>query len=219
MQDLPVTFCIDRAGVVGADGTTHTGAFDIVYLRMLPNMTILAPSDEAELARALRTAQAATGPVAIRYPRGSARGVEIPDEPQPFEQAASRTLRVGDDVCLIAVGSMVADAERAADLLAADGISAEVIDARYVKPVDTAMVDRAASRFPLVVTLEEGAVAGGFGSAVLEHLNARGMQTPVLQLGLPDSFVTHGSPSQIKEMLGLDADGIASSVRKRLGGE
>ena len=217
LPNLPVTFAVDRAGLVGQDGATHHGAFDLAYLRQLPNMRVAAPSDEAELAGALHAALACEGPVAVRYPRGSAHGAQMPSsaaacEALPFE---GRVLREGHDACVLAVGKMVWTACEAADALAARGISCGVVDMRWVKPVDEAAVRRACG-CELVVTLEDGVLAGGFGSAVLETMADAGLSAPVLRLGLPDAYVGHGSVDELYAELGLDAAGVARGIEARL---
>ncbi len=224
LQGLHVVFAVDRAGLVGEDGSTHHGAFDLAYLRTLPNIRIAAPSDEAELACALRAALAGEGPYAIRFPRGAAMGVAVPENPEPLPWCARVVYEPsglsGDaapEVCILAVGRMVANATQAAELLCARGITARVYDMRWVKPLDEQAV-REACRSSLVVTVEDGTLAGGFGSAVLECM-AEGVceSTPaVLRLGLPDAFVGHGSVAELFASLGLDAAGIAASVEGRL---
>ena len=215
LSNLNVVFALDRAGLVGEDGPTHHGVFDMVYLRMIPNMRIMAPSNEAELTCALHTALKLGGPFAIRYPRGSAMGVEIPAEPCVFEEGKARTLRQGTDVALLAFGRMVGKAVKAAGLLEQQGISARVVDMRWVKPIDKQAVAQACET-KLVVTLEEGVIAGGAGSGVLETMAACGLSAPVLQLGIPDSFVTQGKVGELFHLLGLDSEGIVASVTKRL---
>ena len=215
LSSLDVVFCLDRAGLVGEDGPTHHGVFDMVYMRMIPNMRVLAPSNEAELVNGLHTALELGGPFSLRYPRGSAEGVEVPAQPQVLPLGKARVVREGADVALLAFGRMVGQAEKAADLLADQGVSARVVDMRWVKPVDEAEIARAAQT-RLVVTLEEGVIAGGAGSAVLESMAAQGLLAPVLQLGIPDNFVTHGKVDQLFHQLGLDPEGIAASVMQRL---
>ncbi len=224
LQGLHVVFAVDRAGLVGEDGSTHHGAFDLAYLRTLPNIRIAAPSDEAELAAALRAALAGEGPYAIRFPRGAAMGVEVPAdvcamsqqtrvvfEPEGLSEAAV------PDVCFLAVGRMVYSATQAAELLGAQGVSARVYDMRWVKPLDEDAVAQAA-RSALVATVEDGTLSGGFGSAVLECMASlpAGRKADVLRLGLPDAFVGHGGVAELFASLGLDAQGIARSVAARL---
>jgi len=215
LQGLHVVFCLDRAGLVGEDGPTHHGVFDLTYLRVVPGLAILAPADEAELVEMLHTAIAMDGPVAIRYPRGAGRGVPLPERPAVLETGRALRVRDGADVTLLAVGRMVEVAERAAEALVALGVDAGVYNARWVKPLDADMVaDAACAR--LVVTLEENALAGGFGSAVLETLADLGAEVPVLRLGVPDRFVTHGTVAQLLAEVGLEAGQVAEAVVQRL---
>ncbi|AJC12670.1 1-deoxy-D-xylulose-5-phosphate synthase [Berryella intestinalis] len=213
--ETDVVFAIDRAGLVGADGATHHGVFDLVYTRMVPNMRIIAPSDEAELADALHTALHLGGPVAVRYPRGNAQGVDVPDEPRilPFGKGGIR--REGDDVALLAWGDMVQTALESADILADRGVQARVVDMRWAKPIDIDAVAHAAET-KLVVTLEDGAIAGGVGEEVLHVLSQQGSTTPTLLLGIEDRFVPHGSPADLFRSIGLDAASVAERVLERL---
>ncbi|MEC4175776.1 1-deoxy-D-xylulose-5-phosphate synthase [Adlercreutzia sp. R7] len=215
LPDANVVFALDRAGLVGDDGPTHHGVFDMVYMRMVPHMRMLAPSDEAELACALHTALALPGPVALRYPRGEAEGAVLPDRPEVLEVGKSRVVRAGDDVALLAFGRMVGQAKKAAELLTADGIECRVVDMRWVKPLDEEAIAEAA-RTRLVVTLEEGVISGGAGEGVLEVLARQGATVPAVALGIPDQFVGQGPVSQLFADLGLDAEGIATTVRARL---
>ena len=215
LASFPVVFALDRAGLVGEDGPTHHGVFDLVYLGMIPHMSVLVPSDEAELVHALHTALAMDGPVAVRYPRGRAVGVPLPEEPQVLEVGKSVLRRDGDDVALLAFGSMVKPALEAAELLAQSGIEARVVDMRWAKPFDTDAI-MAAADTKLVVTLEEGVLSGGVGSGVDKCLVNAGRVVPVLNLGIPDEFMDHGKPAEILARIGLDAEGIAASVKERL---
>ncbi len=218
LPGLHVVFAVDRAGLVGQDGSTHHGAFDMAYLRTMPNMRVIAPSDEAELASALKAALAMEGPVAIRYPRGAGEGVPVPEDPGALPTCA-RVLRPADGapVRILAVGKMANCARRAAEGLQARGIACGVWDMRWVKPVDAKAVRAAAGEgCELLVTLEDGTLAGGFGSAVLECLADEGIQRPVLRLGLPDAFVGHGATSDLIAQLGLDPAGVAASIERRL---
>ena len=213
IQKLPVVFALDRAGLVGEDGRTHHGAFDLAYLRTLPNLTVMAPRDEAELQRMLVTALAQDGPVAIRYPRGAGVGVPLSKAPSPVEVGRAAVLRTGGDLAFVAIGSMVGPALEAADLLERLGVDATVVDARFVKPLDGATLLGAAREERRIVTVEENVLAGGFGSAVLELLAERGGSgVRVIRLGLPDSFVEHGSPEELHELCGLTPSGICDSV-------
>ena len=216
LSDLDVVFAIDRAGLVGEDGPTHHGVFDLAYMRMIPNMRVLAPSNEAELVNALHTALELGGPFAIRYPRGAAAGVPLPEEPCVLEPGRAQTLREGSDVALLAFGRMVGHALKAAELLEEAGVSARVVDMRWVKPLDVDAVVAAAST-KLVVTLEEGVIMGGAGSAVMEVMADKALTTPVLQLGIPDEFVTQGTANELFRSLNLHPEGIVQSVSKRLG--
>ncbi len=216
LQDLHVVFCLDRAGLVGEDGPTHHGVFDLTYLRSVPNLMVLAPSDESELVHALHTALAAGGPVAIRYPRGAGRGVGIPSQPEVLPLGRAVVRSEGSDVALFAAGRMVAEAQRAAELLALDGISAGVIDARWVKPLDLEATRHAAMNHRLLVTLEENTGVGGFGAAVMEALSEMGVVVPVLRISVPDCFVTHGATSKLLSEIGLTPEGIRGSVLARL---
>ncbi len=215
LPSCDVVFAIDRAGLVGDDGPTHHGMFDLVYCRMIPNMKMLAPSNEAELVFALHTALNTPGPVAIRYPRGAGAGVEVPETSAMFACGKSREMREGDDVALLAFGDRVGAALQAAEMLADEGVDARVVDMRWVKPLDEEAIARAAET-RLVVTIENGVVAGGAGSAVLEVLASRGLSAPVKLLGIPDQFVLHGKTDALLAELGLDASGIARTVRESL---
>ncbi len=216
LQNLPVVFCIDRAGLVGEDGPTHHGVFDLSYLRAVPNLMVMAPSSERELVNALHTALAAGGPVAIRYPRGGGIGAPVPEHPVVLEAGRGQILREGDDVALLAVGRMVAMAETAAEMLDADGVSATVIDMRWVKPIDLELISEAARGHRLLVTLEENTGLGGFGAAVLEALADLGSEASVLRLAIPDCFVTHGVTGKLMAEVGLTPEGIRGAVLGRL---
>ena len=215
LMSLDVVFAIDRAGLVGADGPTHHGLFDLVYTRMIPGMRVLAPSDEEELAAALHTALVLGGPFAIRYPRGSARGRHLPEEPAVLALGESRLMGEGDDIAILAFGNMVWPALEARNILEEEGVSARVVDMRWVQPLDTHAI-AAAAQTKLIVTVEDGVLAGGAGSAVLEELAAQHTQTPVLTLGIPREFVGSGKSSELMERLALDARGIAQSICARL---
>ena len=214
LPKLDVVFAIDRAGIVGADGPTHHGVFDLVYARMIPNMRVLAPSDEAELVNGLHTALQMGGPFAVRYPRGEAEGVPLPEVPEVLPEGKSRVVREGDDVAVLAFGRMVAQAKAAAELLADQGISVRVVDMRWVKPLDKSAIAQAAET-KLVVTVEGGVVAGGVGEGVLGEMAAMGLHTPAMTLGIDDKFVTQGSVNMLLHDLGLDAEGIAKAVKAR----
>ena len=211
-----VVFAIDRAGVVGNDGPTHHGVFDLAYTRMVPNMRVLAPSNEAELACALHTALALGGPFAVRYPRGAGEGVPVPEEPAVLEEGRARLVREGSDVALLAFGRMVSSASAAADLLAEQGVSARVFDMRWVKPLDAQAIADAAQT-GLVATVEDGVIAGGAGAGVLEELARQGLCPRTLVLGIDDGYVMQGKTELLMRDLGLDAAGIAQRVLAALG--
>jgi 1-deoxy-D-xylulose-5-phosphate synthase len=211
LQDLPVMLAIDRAGLVGADGPTHAGSFDLSFLRCIPNMLIAAPSDENECRRLLTTAFLHDGPSAVRYPRGSGMGASIDAGLEPVEIGKGVLRRSGRDIALIAFGSMVAPA-----LAAAEALGASVADMRFVKPLDLDMLRELAHSHRLLVTLEENTVAGGAGAGVAEALVALGVPTPILHLGLPDTFIEHGDPVRMLADCGLDAMGIEQAVRQRI---
>lgn len=215
LPELDVVFAIDRAGVVGADGSTHNGMFDIAYMRMVPHMRVIVPSNEAELVNALHTALLLEGPVAVRYPRGQAEGVQVPETPCELPYGKGDIRREGEDVCILAWGDMVRESLGAAELLEEQGIDARVVDMRWVKPLDHDAIKHAATT-KLVVTVEDGVIAGGAGEGVMEVMRGMGSLTPALVLGVGDQFVTHGTQAQLLHSLGLDAEGIADSVLKRL---
>ena len=215
LPNFNVVFAIDRAGLVGDDGPTHNGLYDLVYTRMIPNMKVFAPSDEAELVNGLHTALALEGPVAVRYPRGPGRGVDIPEQPEMLPVGKARTVREGDDVAILAFGTMVAQAEAAADALAESGISARVVDMRWAKPLDADAIRQAAGT-RLVVTVEEGVTTGGVGEGILAVLADEGLQVPSLVLGLPDRYIAQGPVPALYHEVGLDGQGIAASVLERL---
>lgn len=213
LQALPVVLALDRAGLVGDDGPTHHGVFDIPYLRCLPNITLMAPRDEAQLVDMLHTAvHHDDGPVAIRYPRGNAVGVEVPADPHVLEIGTGEILASGDRVALIGYGSGVAKSLEAASLLASEGITPTVVDARFAKPIDAGLMAQLAAEHELLVTVEEGALQGGFGSAVWETLNELGVESRMLRVGIPDRFITHGAPALLHDEIGYTAKRIAERV-------
>lgn len=218
LQDLDVTLAMDRAGIVGADGPTHHGLLDIAYFRGYPNIILMAPKDEAELRDMMLTAIEHPGAAAIRYPRGNGHGVDISAAPKLIEVGKSETLRSGNDATILAYGSMVYPAVEAAETLAKSGVQATVINARFVKPLDADAILAAAENTGLILTVEEAYLAGGFGSAVLELLEEKGIQdaVKVVRLGVPDEIVTHGDPKALLAGYGLDANGIADAVQKAL---
>ena len=214
MQKLHVTLCLDRAGLVGDDGYTHHGVFDYAYLRSMPEMTIMAPKDENELRHMLKTAVDYDGPVSVRYPRGSGVGVEITEPMHSLPIGKAEVLREGKDVCLWAIGSMVQSALQVAAKLAEQGISAGVVNMRFAKPLDKELLLAHAAQYGKIVTLEEGALQGGVGSAVLETLNEAQIlqQCRVLTLGIPDEFVLHGDKKLLMKDLELDVDAIVAKT-------
>jgi 1-deoxy-D-xylulose-5-phosphate synthase len=213
LQNLDVTFALDRAGLVGADGATHAGNYDIPFTRCIPNMAVLTPADERECRQLLSTAYQHPGPVTVRYPRGAGVGVETGNDLTTLPWGKGELRREGSgQVAILAFGTLLQPA-----LVAAEGLNATVANMRFVKPLDTALVERLARSHSLIVTLEDGCVMGGAGSAVMEHLHAIGLQVPVLQLGLPDVFIEHGDPAKLMAQCGLDAGGIERSIRQRLG--
>jgi 1-deoxy-D-xylulose-5-phosphate synthase len=212
LQNLPVVFALDRAGLVGADGATHAGAYDIAYLRCVPNMSVLTPADENECRQALFTAFQQNHPVAVRYPRGSGAGVEIHKAMTALPFGKGEVRRRGSRIAILAFGTLLYPA-----LDAAESLGATVANMRFAKPLDVDLVAELARGHDALVTVEEGCVMGGAGSAVLETLAAAGIEVPVLTLGLPDIFVEHGDPAQLLALCGLDTAGIERSILKRFG--
>ena len=214
LQKLHVVFALDRAGLVGADGPTHHGTLDLAYLRMIPNMVVMAPKDESELRNMLYTAvKYQDGPVALRYPRGCGLGVPIKEGFELLEIGKSETVIEGDDIALIAVGSMVEYARKAALILKAENISCNVINARFVKPLDTEMLDFAARKFKKIITLEENNLPGGFGSAVAEYFIDKNYKNDILRIGIPDEFIEHGTQSELHSLLKINIEGIVDKTR------
>jgi len=214
LQNLPVVFAIDRGGLVGDDGATHHGAFDLSYLRLIPHITLMAPKDENELRRMILTAiNHTSGPIAFRYPRGSGIGVPLDEEIVPVEIGKGEVLRQGRDVAIFAIGSMVYPALQAAELLSKRGIAAAIINARFAKPVDEELIERFALETGCLVTVEENAIAGGFGSAVKEALDRKGLhRIPCHAIGLADHFIEHGTRNKLLEVCGLSPQGIANQI-------
>ena len=220
LQKLNVVFAMDRAGLVGDDGPTHHGAFDVSYFRPLPNVVLMAPRDEAMLVNMLRTALAHDdGPVAFRYPRGTAEGVPLPEPPREIEIGVGELLQEGERVALLGYGWGVQVANDAASILAERGLHPTVADARFAKPLDTGLVDRLAADHELVVTIEENVLPGGFGAAVLEHVedSCGPDRARIVRIGLPDRYVTHGKPALLREEVGLTGDAVAERVLAALG--
>jgi 1-deoxy-D-xylulose-5-phosphate synthase len=214
IQKLPVFFCMDRAGIVGADGPTHQGMYDIAYLRCLPNMVLMAPKDEAELQRMLVTGiEYTNGPIAMRYPRGNGYGAPLMEEGwEPLPIGKGEVIRQGDDLLLVAYGSMVYPAMQTAELLGEHGIQATVVNARFAKPLDTELIVPLAEKIGRVVTLEEGCLPGGFGSAIAESLLDHNVLVPVLRIGIPDILVDHATPEESKADLGLTPPQMAERI-------
>ncbi|MDT4859464.1 1-deoxy-D-xylulose-5-phosphate synthase [compost metagenome] len=210
IQNLPVVFALDRAGLVGADGATHAGAYDIPFLRCIPNMSIACPADERECRQLLTSAYEQNHPVAVRYPRGAGAGTtpHLTLDALPFGKGEVR--REGQRIAILAFGTLLYPA-----LTAAESLDATVVNMRWAKPLDVELLLQVAGTHDALVTLEEGAIMGGAGSAVVEALQAAGVQKPVLQLGLPDRFIEHGDPAKLLASIGLDADGIAAAIKKR----
>jgi len=215
IQNLPVFFCLDRAGIVGADGPTHQGMYDISYLRCLPNMVLMAPKDEAELQRMIVTGVNYTaGPISMRYPRGNGYGVPLMEEGwEELPIGKAEILRQGDDVLILGYGSMVQSAMQTAGILSEHGIEATVINARFAKPLDEELILPLARKIGRVVTLEEGCIIGGFGSAIAESLMDHNILVPVMRIGVPDILVDHATPEQSFTELGLNPSQIAERVR------
>lgn len=211
IMDLPVMFAIDRAGLVGADGQTHQGAFDLSFMRCIPNMVIMAPSDENECRQMLYTGHKHTGPSAVRYPRGSGMGTEIEKDFTALEIGKGRIVRKGEKVAILSFGTFLGNA-----LEAAENLNATVADMRFVKPLDEALIRQLAAEHDVLVTLEENAIAGGAGAGVIEFMMKDKIIKPVLNLGLPDRFVPQGTQDELHEELGLDAKGIEKSINDYL---
>ncbi len=214
LQDLDVTFALDRAGLVGADGATHAGNYDLAYLRCIPNMVVMAPSDENECRQMLSTGYHYPGPAAVRYPRGAGIGATIAQELTTLPIGKGEIRRKGQKIAILAFGSMVAPAMGAAELL-----NATVANMRFVKPLDVELVKQLAAEHDFLVTVEEGCIMGGAGAAVAEALSAEGITKPIQMLGLPDKFIDHGDPAKLLALVGLDAAGIAASIKARFGDE
>jgi 1-deoxy-D-xylulose-5-phosphate synthase len=212
LQSLPVVFALDRAGLVGADGATHAGAYDIAYIRCIPNMSLLTPADERECRQALSTAFHQDHPVAVRYPRGAGAGVAVEAELTTLPWGKGEVRRQGKRVAILAFGTLLYPA-----LQAAERLDATVVNMRFAKPLDQDLVLQMARSHEALVTLEEGCITGGAGSGVMEVLAAAGLNVPVLQMGLPDEFIEHGDPAKLLALCGLNAEGIEQAVSKRFG--
>ena len=217
---LPVTFAIDRGGIVGEDGSTHHGLFDLSYLRSLPNMVIMAPADENDLRSMLATALLHDGPIAFRYPRGSAMGVPLEKTVAPFELGKGKILQEGDDILMLAIGKSVGDALEARETLKGLGIAATVVNCRFVKPLDIDLICSLATRIPRVITIEENVRHGGFGSAVLETLSDEGLTgVQVERIGVADTFVEHGPQQLLRSLYGIDPAAIVKAAERLMRGK
>lgn len=216
LQNLPVTLCLDRAGLVGEDGPTHHGVFDLSYLRQMPNMCVMAPKDEEELRHMLATAIAIPGPAAVRYPRGAGLGVALTDSFEKLPVGKAEVLQEKGEIAFLAVGTMVEHAKAAAAILAEEGIEAAVVNMRFIKPLDTALIDAMAKTKKLIITAEENVLAGGFGSAVAECLADSGQQVPLVRFGIPDRFIEQGTRKELLSLCGLQPEQMAERVRERL---
>jgi 1-deoxy-D-xylulose-5-phosphate synthase len=215
-QNLPVTFCIDRGGLVAEDGTTHHGAFDYAYLRHVPNMVVMAPKDENELQHMVKTCLQYEGPASVRYPRGVSLGVTMDPEPVALPIGKGELMKDGTDVAIIAIGVQVWKAVEAAERLKQDGVSAAVVNARFVKPLDASLIGEVARHVRCLLTVEEGSKMGGFGSAVLESLSDQGIQLPTKVMGLPDWYIEQGPQDLLREKYGLTAEGIYENAKELL---
>jgi 1-deoxy-D-xylulose-5-phosphate synthase len=213
LQNLPVVFCMDRAGLSGDDGPTHHGLFDISYLRGVPNMVSMAPKDEDELADMLKTAEEHSGPSAVRYPRGAGPGATVKAQPVALPIGKAELLREGTDVAVWGLGAMVPMATAFADRLLWEGHSAALVNARFAKPLDADLLEEQAKRVGLIVTFEDHVLMGGFGSAVVEHLAAKNLHVPVVRIGWPDAFIEHGKVDQLRAKYGLSVDAALEKSR------
>lgn len=211
IMNLPVMFAIDRAGLVGADGQTHQGAFDLSFMRCIPNMVIMAPSDENECRQMLYTGHQHQGPSAVRYPRGTGVGVEIQQEFTALPIGKGREVRTGEKVAILNFGTFLGDAHQAAE-----NLNATLADMRFVKPLDEELIKKLVAAHDIIVTIEENAIAGGAGSGVVEFMMQEKLIKPVLNLGLPDKFIAQGTQQELHTELGLDAKGIEESIRAYL---
>ena len=216
LQNLPVTLCLDRAGLVGEDGPTHHGVFDLSYLRQMPNMCVMAPKDEEELRHMLATAIAIEGPAAVRYPRGAGLGVPLTDSLETLPVGKAEVLQEEGTIAFLAVGTMVEKAKEAAAILKEEGIEAAVVNMRFIKPLDTELLGEMARTKKLLITAEENVLAGGFGSAVAEYLADHGIEVPLLRFGIPDRFIEQGTRRELLSLCDLQPDEMAKRICERL---
>jgi 1-deoxy-D-xylulose-5-phosphate synthase len=214
LQQLPVTFALDRGGLVGADGPTHHGVFDLSFLRHIPNLVFAVPRNEVEFQRLIKTASEYDGPFAYRYPRGAGVGLPLTQQPEAVAIGRGEMLREGADGAIIALGSIVDEALLAAEHLSRQGLSIAVMDARFVKPLDADALTALAERVPFIVTAEENVLQGGFGSAVLELFSDRGIDVPLWRMGIPDRFIEQGTQAELREQLGLTAAGLVAKISR-----
>jgi 1-deoxy-D-xylulose-5-phosphate synthase len=218
LQNLNVVLCLDRAGIVGADGATHHGQFDLAFMRCIPNMTISAPRNEIELRNLMYTAQLENkGPFVIRYPRGKGTIVDWRQPMEELEIGKGECLKQGKDIAVLTIGTMATPAEKAIEKIEKEqNISIAHYDIRFLKPLDEVMLHDIEKKFKQIITIEDGVIQGGFGSAVLEFMSDNNYNIQVKRLGIPDNFVEHGSPEELYHMLGLDAEGIAASILENI---
>jgi 1-deoxy-D-xylulose-5-phosphate synthase len=209
LQNLPVLFAIDRAGIVGADGETHQGAYDLSFMRCIPNMVIMAPSDTNECRQMLYTGYQCNQPVAVRYPRGSAGTCEVESTMSAIEIGKARSIKQGSKVAILSFGTLLENAK-----VAAEALNATVIDMRFIKPLDTDAISELLNNHDVIVTLEDNAIAGGAGSAVNEYLAAIKANVTILNLGIPDEFIKHGTQDEMHAEMGLDANGILTRIKE-----
>jgi len=214
LQDLPVVFAIDRGGIVGGDGPTHHGLFDLSYLRIIPNMIVMSPKDENELRHMLKTAIEYQGPIALRYPRGKGFGVNLDETLKKIPIGEAELITPGEDLAILAIGHMVYPALDAVRMLQREGIYPTLVNARFVKPIDKSLLLKLSRNCKCIVTIEENVITGGFGTAVMEALQELNIQIPVKRLGLPDIFVEHGPQSTLREMYGLHVEGIYTFIKE-----
>ena len=213
LQNLHVIFAVDRAGLVGSDGETHQGCFDLTYLSMIPNMTVMAPKNKWELSDMMKFAVKYDGPIAIRYPRGEAYdGLE--EYREPVIKGHSEVIYEGKEIALLAVGSMVKTAVQVREMLLQDKIAPTLVNARFVKPLDKKMLDRLAKEHKILVTMEENVAAGGFGSQVADYMRREHPEVKILTIALPDSFIEHGNPEKLKEKAGIDAVSVYKKIKE-----